>query len=62
MEQWYALYTKPNAEYQVAEALQQRGFQTYLPEIETRRKGRRRRQPLFPTCSTHHDPNEARSR
>ena len=49
MEQWYTLYTKPNAEYQVAAALQQRGFQTYLPEIETRRKGRRRRQqPFFP--------------
>jgi len=49
MEQWYTLYTKPNAEYQVAEALRQRGIQTYLPEIETGRQDKRRRQqPFFP--------------
>jgi hypothetical protein len=30
MEHWYTLYTKPNAEYQVAASLQERGLQTYL--------------------------------
>jgi transcription elongation factor/antiterminator RfaH len=49
MEQWYTLYTKPNAEYQVVTALQQRGVQTYLPEGEfhTSHRGRKRK-PFFP--------------
>lgn len=49
MEQWYTLYTKPNAEYQVVTALQQRGVQTYLPEGEfhTTHRGRKRK-PFFP--------------
>lgn len=49
MEQWYTLYTKPNAEYQVAASLQKREIQTYLPEIEIA-KGRRGRdrKPFFP--------------
>jgi transcriptional antiterminator RfaH len=49
MEQWYTLYTKPNAEYQVATALHKRGIQTYLPQVESPRdrKGRERR-PFFP--------------
>lgn len=46
MECWYVLHSKPNAEYQVANALKGRGIQTYLPEI-TARQGRKR-QPLFP--------------
>jgi transcriptional antiterminator RfaH len=49
MEQWYTLYTKPNAEYRAATALQKRGIQAYLPEIESlkTRQGRVRR-PFFP--------------
>jgi transcriptional antiterminator RfaH len=35
MEKWYTLHTKPNAEYQVTAVLQQHGFETYLPEVET---------------------------
>ena len=49
MEQWYTLYTKPNAEYQVAVALQQRDIQTYLPEIEVVKARRgRKHAPFFP--------------
>ncbi|MEJ2559709.1 MAG: transcription termination/antitermination NusG family protein [Anaerolineae bacterium] len=49
MEQWYTLYTKPNAEYQVVTALQKRGIQTYLPEIESVKERRGRdRKPFFP--------------
>lgn len=33
MEQWYTLYTKPRAEYQVKTVLKERDIQTYLPEI-----------------------------
>jgi transcriptional antiterminator RfaH len=49
MDRWYTLHTKPNAEYQVATALQQRGIQTYLPEIESlHAQERRKRKPFFP--------------
>ena len=34
MDQWYALNSKPQAEYHVAAVLRQRGFQIYLPETE----------------------------
>jgi transcriptional antiterminator RfaH len=49
MRQWYTLYTKPNAEYQVAATLQKRGIETYLAEIESPngRKGREKK-PFFP--------------
>ena len=49
MEHWYTLHTKPNAEYQVIAALQQREIETYLPEIvtPTANKGKRN-QPFFP--------------
>ena len=49
MEHWYTLYTKPNAEYQVAGALRMRGIETFLPEVASpnrRHKGRKR--PFFP--------------
>ena len=49
MEHWYTLYTKPNAEYQVATALCKRGIEIFLPEVASphpRHKGRKR--PLFP--------------
>jgi transcription elongation factor/antiterminator RfaH len=49
MEQWYTLYTKPNAEHQVAASLQKREIQTYLPEIEIVKDRRGRdRKPFFP--------------
>jgi transcriptional antiterminator RfaH len=49
MQQWYALYTKPRAEYQVSEALQARNIETYLPTIPVWRARRRRLEedPLF---------------
>lgn len=48
-ERWYTLYTKPNAEYQVASALQQRGIHTYLPEMKfTKPQQGRKKKPFFP--------------
>lgn len=47
MKQWYTLYTKPNAEYQVATALRQRGLEIFLPEIATTEGNGP--QPLFPS-------------
>lgn len=47
MEAWYALYTKPNAEAQVASMLTARGFRIFLPLLPARPDGRVR--PLFPT-------------
>lgn len=48
MREWFTLYTKPQAEYQVQAALQARGFEVYLPEIETAKPqpGRNKR-PFF---------------
>lgn len=49
MEQWYTLYTNPNAEYQVTAALQQRQIETYLPELLTPKVAKgSRTQPFFP--------------
>ena len=49
MEEWYTLYTKPNAEYQVATALQRQGLKIYLPAIEAPGGPRRRKsEPFFP--------------
>jgi transcriptional antiterminator RfaH len=49
MEHWYVLHSKPNAEYQVANALKGRGIQTYLPEIEaSKARPERKRHPFFP--------------
>lgn len=49
MEQWYTLYTKPNAEYQVEASLQKRGIQTYLPEVESPTTSHERGwKPFFP--------------
>ncbi len=47
MKAWYALYTKPNAEAQVARALMARGFEAFLPLLPARKDGRLA--PLFPT-------------
>lgn len=46
MDAWYALYTKPNAEAQVARALMTRGLSVFLPLLPQRADGRIR--PLFP--------------
>ncbi len=46
MEAWYAINTKPHAELRVDQALDVRGFQTYLPMLPPRRGGHP--QPLFP--------------
>lgn len=46
MEAWYALYTKPNAEAQVARTLIERGLAVFLPLLPARPGGRIR--PLFP--------------
>ncbi len=49
MEQWYALYTKPNAEHQVAATLRGRGILAYLPEVDARNGSQgRKREPFFP--------------
>ncbi len=49
MEQWYALYTKPNSEYLVAGILWQHGIETYLPAIELPKTHQRRKgNPFFP--------------
>jgi transcriptional antiterminator RfaH len=49
MEHWYALHTKPNSEFQVERVLQQAGFQTYLPEIQSAPTSRARStKPFFP--------------
>lgn len=48
MKAWYALYTKPNAEAQVARALEARGFEFFLPLLPpSGLQGRA--QPLFPS-------------
>ena len=49
MKQWYTIHTKPKAEYQVATALQRRGIQTYLPELESpQARQERMTKPFFP--------------
>jgi len=49
MEAWYTLHTKPNSEYRVVMALQQRNFETYLPEIKTAKVDQHReKHPFFP--------------
>ena len=45
MEQWYALYTKANAEAKVASILQEQGIETYLPALTSSVNGQ---EPLFP--------------
>ena len=50
MKRWYTLHTKPNAEYQVATALQRQELEIYLPEIEENPKSSKegKRKPFFP--------------
>lgn len=49
MDQWYTLYTKPNAEYQVADTLKRHGIETYLPEYRSGRSlATSQTKPFFP--------------
>jgi len=49
MERWYAVHTKPNAEYQTATALRRRGVETYIPELESpKHRNGRGKKPFFP--------------
>ncbi len=49
MKQWYALYTKPNAEHRVQAALQRRNIETFLPEIAPPPSANiQRKLPFFP--------------
>jgi transcriptional antiterminator RfaH len=49
MDQWYTVHTRPNAEFQAATALQERGIETYLPELESSNRGNgRSKKPFFP--------------
>ncbi len=45
---WYALHTKPRQEWLVAEHLDRRGVETYLPQCTRRRRGRESLQAVFP--------------
>jgi len=47
-EHWYALYTKPNAERQVAQTLNERGIEVFLPQVKQLRRHRWQEWPLFP--------------
>ncbi len=47
-DQWYALYTKPKAEYKVANTLEQSGLEIFLPEIRSRKKDKVVKTPFFP--------------
>ena len=49
MENWYVLHTKPQAEYRVADLLQQRRLETYLPEVEVSKASQpQKKVPFFP--------------
>lgn len=50
MEQWYTLYTAPNAERQVATRLEEIGITVYLPEIRQTTKDKRSRLVAFFPC------------
>jgi transcription elongation factor/antiterminator RfaH len=41
MKNWYALFTKPRKEHQVADALAEKGIETYVPTIQVRTRRRR---------------------
>lgn len=47
MEHWYTLYTKPHKEQQVSNFLESKGFETYLPLIQVRKRGREKSVPFF---------------
>ena len=49
MKVWRVLYTNPNAEYHVLNALRQEQIETYFPEIDTlNARGEKKKAPFFP--------------
>lgn len=48
MASWYALFTKPRRERQVDVILSEKGIETYLPIVQTRRRGKIVERPFFP--------------
>lgn len=46
--QWYALHTKPKAEYKVASALKESGFEIFLPELIQKQNSKTSSAPFFP--------------
>lgn len=49
MKAWYTLHSKPGAERQLAAALQERGIETYVPEIKSKTgQNSPCKKPLFP--------------
>lgn len=53
MKNWYALYTRPRHEKKVAEILNQKGEEVFLPLLKTKRQFKDRKRevelPLFPS-------------
>ena len=47
-QKWYALFTKPKAEYKVAAVLEQSGVEVYLPEICRKNSTETVHSPFFP--------------
>lgn len=47
-EHWYALYTKPHAERQVAQILGERGIEVFLPTVKQFRRRQWLESPFFP--------------
>ncbi|MBK8899802.1 MAG: hypothetical protein IPM53_01340 [Anaerolineaceae bacterium] len=48
LEQWYALHTKPKAEYKVAHTLTKTGLEVFLPELHTNQNNKIESTPFFP--------------
>ncbi|MCB8976620.1 MAG: hypothetical protein H6657_04260 [Ardenticatenaceae bacterium] len=46
--QWYALYTKPNSEFKVAQSLKEAGLEVYIPELHTQQSSAVKITPFFP--------------
>lgn len=47
MEHWHTLYTKPHREQRVSSFLESKGFETYLPVVQVRRRGQEKSVPFF---------------
>jgi len=63
LKKWYALYTNPRAEKKVAQSLQQKDFEVYLPLITTVKQWSDRKkkveEPLFKSYLFIHTEHEA---
>lgn len=47
MKRWYVLYTKPFKERLVSDFVENKGYETYLPIVQIRKKGKRKCVPFF---------------